>query len=902
MTEDPSKKLEAVLAGDVFSEVGVRADLVHGSEKKELVKVLIALTEDKFLKTTFSWSSENIQHLVVRCLIDWSPPPPPSQEQWQKEVSSVLKHLTSILIQLGKEAQTELTDLVTTLRKAQPNLKPYLQSYQQELKAIKEEVVNDKALKELSAFLLINDLLQLTLSKTGGRGGIYKVGRVVGKTFVQLRSEVKDFLDVLCDQFKSLPVADIIKEKYEELLKQLAELEIPVELWNVITEVTSAVKDTVPTPELRDLVEAIESYVNKELANILDKATLALRSLVQMIKLQIKGEAPGDVPSILGFKLPVSLDELFKIPRFFVAHFSPLAYLSSGDLPTLKELLVTYRPRLNPLDWVPPYKERKGLCGGMGIGRLWPTLDDLLQTVSVLTSPCPSGNGFVVDSQHFFTFDNRHFTFKGSCSYVLLQDVVDGNFTVVLDVDNGKFNSLLLADDKDSLELLADKSNKFKEFGKRFSFYQCLYSSVLRRLTLTGVEHTAARLCVVVVTLTGVERTAARLCAVVITLTGVERTAARLCAVVVTLTGVERTAARLCAVVITLTGVERTAARLCALLVNGERSEFPARQGLLSAWRRYHWANLKSAAGVLVYVDSHTDLIAVSVSGFYHGRTRGLLGTLSYEPADDLIKPDGQFATKESEFGNSWSVGQCKDVTGHSHHEHETVKSSECSDKFTRGSTLSLCFPLLNPAPFREACDHAVEEAAECKLVGGGNPVAVGDLFSVKAPQRSADIVVVVEQVTGSAELYKELVGPLVTTLTNELKSKGVTDVHFHLVGFGGDLSWPTHYTSSGEMTFNGKNKNLKFSTPAEPLPFDTRENKVRWFKHELEVELGLNPAGEAFREVLDYPFRAGASKAVLVVLGQSCELSQLSGVVSIHLVTSSYHRHYQGRSGFVLP
>nr|CAD7604227.1 unnamed protein product [Timema genevievae] len=393
-------------------------------------------------------------------------------------------------------------------------------------------------------------------------------------------------------------------------------------------------------------------------------------------------------------------------------------------------------------------------------------MDDLLQIASVLmsrcVSPCLSGNGFVVDSQHFFTLDNRHFTFKGSCSYVLLQDVVDGNFTVVLSIDNGKFGSLLLADDKDSLELLADKS----------------------------------------------------------------------------------------------------------LLVNGERSEFPAHQGLLSAWRRYHWANLKSTAGVLVYVDAHTDLIAVTVSGFYHGRTRGLLGTLSYEPADDLIKPDGQFATKETEFGNSWKVGQCKDVTGHSHHDHETVKSSECSDKFTRGSTLSLCFPVLNPAPFREACDHAVEEAssaeakkaaacavasaylyacsedvpiilpsecAECKLVGGENPVAVGDLFSVKAPQRSADIVVVVEQVTGSAELYKELVGPLVTTLTNELKSKGVTDVHFHLVGFGGDLRWPTHYTSSGELSFNGKSKNLKFTTPAEPLPFDTRENKVRWFKHELQ-------------------------------------------------------------------
>nr|CAD7419542.1 unnamed protein product [Timema poppensis] len=148
------------------------------------------------------------------------------------------------------------------------------------------------------------------------------------------------------------------------MLKQLTELEIPAELWNVITEVTSASQGhgthsgaSRSRGSHRDICQQ-GTRECQELANILDKATLALRSLVQMIKLQIKGEAPGDVPSILGFKLPVSLDELFKIPRFFVAHFSPLAYLSSGDLPTLKELLVTYRPRLNPLDWVPPYKGR----------------------------------------------------------------------------------------------------------------------------------------------------------------------------------------------------------------------------------------------------------------------------------------------------------------------------------------------------------------------------------------------------------------------------------------------------------------------------------------------------------------------------------------------------------------
>ncbi|ESP00735.1 hypothetical protein LOTGIDRAFT_112525, partial [Lottia gigantea] len=36
---------------------------------------------------------------------------------------------------------------------------------------------------------------------------------------------------------------------------------------------------------------------------------------------------------------------------------------------------------------------------------------------------------------HFVTFDQRHFDFAGRCSYVLARDMVDDNFTVVLNFD-----------------------------------------------------------------------------------------------------------------------------------------------------------------------------------------------------------------------------------------------------------------------------------------------------------------------------------------------------------------------------------------------------------------------------------------------------------------------------------
>lgn len=64
--------------------------------------------------------------------------------------------------------------------------------------------------------------------------------------------------------------------------------------------------------------------------------------------------------------------------------------------------------------------------------------------------------GLVIDGGHFFTFDGHHFSMPGSCSYILSQDIQDGNFSVVANFNNGNLASITVTDPKESITV---KSN-----------------------------------------------------------------------------------------------------------------------------------------------------------------------------------------------------------------------------------------------------------------------------------------------------------------------------------------------------------------------------------------------------------------------------------------------------------
>lgn len=59
----------------------------------------------------------------------------------------------------------------------------------------------------------------------------------------------------------------------------------------------------------------------------------------------------------------------------------------------------------------------------------------------------------VTDGGHFFTFDGRHLTMAGSCTYILAQDMQDGNFSVVANFNNGILISVTLTEPKESIAI-----------------------------------------------------------------------------------------------------------------------------------------------------------------------------------------------------------------------------------------------------------------------------------------------------------------------------------------------------------------------------------------------------------------------------------------------------------------
>lgn len=101
------------------------------------------------------------------------------------------------------------------------------------------------------------------------------------------------------------------------------------------------------------------------------------------------------------------------MPQLSTLKFSIVNYALHEPLPSLKDLLLSYRPyAFNPLYFVPPF----------------PIV------------------GHIVGGEHLFTFAGDQITLPGSCHYVLAKDMVDGNFTIIAKINDKKLQSISIAD------------------------------------------------------------------------------------------------------------------------------------------------------------------------------------------------------------------------------------------------------------------------------------------------------------------------------------------------------------------------------------------------------------------------------------------------------------------------
>lgn len=115
---------------------------------------------------------------------------------------------------------------------------------------------------------------------------------------------------------------------------------------------------------------------------------------------------------------------------------------------------------------------------------------------------------------------------------------------------------------------------------------------------------------------------------------------------------------------------------------------------------------VQSSKGFQLNCNMQFDLCWFEVSGWYFGKTAGLLGTINNEQFDDFVSPNNQISMTRDEFIDSWSLKQCERHTN----EHQVYNSSTdvfdiCNAFFViKTSQFASCFPYVDPHPFDEMC------------------------------------------------------------------------------------------------------------------------------------------------------------------------------------------------------
>lgn len=608
-----------------------------------------------------------------------------------------------------------------------------------------------------------------------------KVGKVFSEVFKNfataaakwievLRKEVKDIYELVSNYLKTLPGLDFIKEKYETLF---AEYKIPETVLSVLKDLSSLLKQSVPTKAIADFVDTTLAYIEKKLTNkdVNDLESIkkiyldfvqALHSVISMVKSQFGEIGTGKIAT----PIPFSLEALKRLPYITSINFSPFNYFKNEKMLSIRELIANYRPYgFDPMSIIPPF----------------------------------TMHGQIADGQHIFTFDGRHLTFPGTCNYILAQDFINNNFSIIANLNNGKMKSITLVDKSNSIEI-----------------------------TENGIAS-----------------------------------------------------------------------------LNGKPADLPIHKNDIHSWREYYTISIFTSFGASVECSTDLRICHFTVSGFYLGKTRGLLGNGNSEPFDDYQLPNGKIADNSADFANAYkSTKTCKPVAFDDHAKH-AHSNDLCTKFFSSDSSLRYGFYFVDQTNYREACEHAVDTAtdkldaacniaemytsscrkemipvdipSECKKCEAKN-IDIGDAFSVKSPSKQADVVFVVDTELGS--LLDDLVQNTITDLRKELKSRDVTDVQILIIGYSKFSKYISKYTHNGKLDFTGKLSAIKHDAgPREYKALKTGYTKVdeildTLHENHLKVkdDMGLAADARAFQAAMDYPFRSSASKAIIAVRSDALE------------------------------
>lgn len=180
---------------------------------------------------------------------------------------ALITAVQDILVQITKqlhELQKEYNEIIPKIREAWNAISPQLKdSYEKVVHAsikILDSVINVAAAYLKALLGLINEhqkeLKEIAVMASELAQDIAKISF---KGAAQIKKDIDEFVELLINQVKALPIYEYVKEQYHEI----ANFKIPESVLISIEELCHSVKTMLPTQELQQLFSDICEYIIK---------------------------------------------------------------------------------------------------------------------------------------------------------------------------------------------------------------------------------------------------------------------------------------------------------------------------------------------------------------------------------------------------------------------------------------------------------------------------------------------------------------------------------------------------------------------------------------------------------------------------------------------------------------
>lgn len=372
-------------------------------------------------------------------------------------------------------------------------------------------------------------------------------------------------------------------------------------------------------------------------------------------------------------------------------------------------------------------------------------------------------------------------------------------------------------------------------------------------------------------------------------------------------------------VVVMLRGVAIEIDTSNKIKVNNKVTELPFFSGPISAVRQQSIIRVRDGDDLTMEMDSSRGIYSVGISGWYHGRTAGLLGTYDNEPFNDLTDSERALARDVEDFANSWEVSarlcRSRNLAEISRLDGTEPEVEACSKHLNDSSSYyAPCFGQVDASELVRVCVEYVkaglsQQEAQCKAgqqyrymcqrrgVALGSPaecvtcdvpddmaVTAGSVFernTVNETQpSSADVLFVIEDGTCNNWARRTL-SRTATELGQAMEKQGLTANRFGLLSF--------HEEDQFVHTIEGQ----VFGPPSSFLKA-TENLRLTESGKEANVLTAL-------QEAMKYPYRVGVAKVLVLIPCSTCSRVDLHELGQV-LLSNGFLLHVLNQQEFQAP